>query len=177
MLTPCHYADAAYGAAMPVLRNRRHERFARLRCEGRSATESYKLAGYSPDKRNAHRLTTYDTVQQREGELMQRTGKRHEITVDGIVGDLETACEEALRLGQPSVVVSAQSLKMRLAGLDKERIEITEMTGFASCSTPAEIVAKLCEGEDAHKLLDGLRALVAEIEAHLGDRALVIEPK
>jgi hypothetical protein len=40
--------------------------------------------------------------------------------------------------------------------------------------TPAEIVDKLVAGEDAHKYLDGLRALVAEIEARLGDRAQLV---
>ena len=162
---------------MPVLRNPGHERFARLRAEGKNASQAWRESGYANHRQSAHRALTYADVQSRTDELMKRTGKKHTITIGGIVEDLETACEQALALGQPSVVVSAQALKARLAGLDRERIEISESGRFASCSSEEEIVAMLVEGEDVYKLLDGLRELVAKIEARLADRAELIEPR
>ncbi len=47
---------------MPVLKNARHEAFAQALAKGSTATEAYEIAGYTADRKNAHRLTTKDDI-------------------------------------------------------------------------------------------------------------------
>jgi phage terminase small subunit len=46
---------------MPILSNSRQEKFAQALAEGKSATEAYELAGYTPDDGNAARMKGNDS--------------------------------------------------------------------------------------------------------------------
>jgi phage terminase small subunit len=59
---------------MPILRNTRHERFAQLLAQGKSAAEAYREAGYKENENarfSASRLLTNANVQQRKMEIQQ----------------------------------------------------------------------------------------------------------
>jgi hypothetical protein len=159
---------------MAPLRNPRWERFARLRAEGKPASTAYELAGYRHDYGNAIRLTGNDKVETRTGELMAKTGKRHKISVDSLCDELDLAIERALEANQPAVLVSVSALKARLAGLDRQRLEITEGGAYADCATVAAILAKVvseAEGvDDLRRQLDAVEqirnALIEALAAH-----------
>jgi hypothetical protein len=57
---------------MSELRNHRHELMAKHLAAGKTATESYSLAGYQPCRQNASRLASNDDIQRRVEELKQR---------------------------------------------------------------------------------------------------------
>lgn len=54
---------------MALLRNPRHELFARAISDGHSATQAHRIAGFSVDRANAGRLRHRDDVKARIGEL------------------------------------------------------------------------------------------------------------
>lgn len=56
---------------MPVLPNPREERFCQFRAEGKTASESYVLAGYKANDGNACRLNGIERIQDRIAELLQ----------------------------------------------------------------------------------------------------------
>jgi len=66
---------------MPALTNARHEAFAQHVAKGRSADEAYKLAGYSPSRSAASRLSANVNVQDRIAELVSRGADRAEIDI------------------------------------------------------------------------------------------------
>jgi hypothetical protein len=51
--------------------------------------------------------------------------ERHSDTVDGLLGELETARERALAVDRPSAAVSATMGKARLLGLDRQQLDVT----------------------------------------------------
>lgn len=61
---------------MPVLPNPRHEQFAQALAKGKTADEAYALAGYTPSRHNASRLTTNDNVRMRVVELQRKTAEK-----------------------------------------------------------------------------------------------------
>jgi phage terminase small subunit len=56
---------------MPTLKNARHERFAQELAGGKSASEAYAIAGYSPNRRNASVLRQRQDISHRIGELLE----------------------------------------------------------------------------------------------------------
>jgi hypothetical protein len=66
---------------MPILKNQRHESFARELARGKSATESYIEAGYHPCRQNASRLASNDDVKKRVAELQEQPN--HIAKIDG----------------------------------------------------------------------------------------------
>ena len=75
---------------MPVLANSRHELFAEGVASGKSATQAYIDAGFSPDtaEQGASRLLRNVKVASRIEELKARIAKRVEITQADIVSKL-----------------------------------------------------------------------------------------
>ena len=60
---------------MAVLKNQLHELFAQGLAQGKSADEAYTDAGYTPNRKNASRLKTYEGVQRRVKELQERVAR------------------------------------------------------------------------------------------------------
>jgi hypothetical protein len=54
---------------MGILKNTRHEQFARGLATGKSASQAYSDAGYSACRQNAHRLSSNDDIRSRVAEL------------------------------------------------------------------------------------------------------------
>jgi phage terminase small subunit len=101
---------------MPILSNPRHERFAQALAEGKSATEAYEVAGYSPNDGNAARMKGNDRIMQRVAELQKQAAKRSVITLESLIaeaGDIQT---KALAKGHYSAAVAALIAKAKLSG-------------------------------------------------------------
>ena len=118
---------------MPVLSNPKHERFCQERAKGETADHAYQLAGYTPSRHNAARLSTNETVRQRIAEVQEqryqameaRVGARLEITAELLMGQLEEVRDLAVKAGQHSAAVAAMKEIAVLAGVRIERSERT----------------------------------------------------
>jgi hypothetical protein len=108
---------------MPVLRNSRHERFARALYKGLPAHGAYTEAGYAANRGNAVRLKTNESVQSRLAELQGMAAQDADVTVDTLVRELESARVVAMTKGNASAAVGAILGKARLLGLIVERKE------------------------------------------------------
>jgi hypothetical protein len=125
---------------MPPLNNARHEAFARALFENKSATEAYALAGFKPDRKNAARLTTNDGVRMRLSELQAQPATDSRVTVESICRELDEANAVAKAKGQAAAMVSAATLRAKLAGLMVEKVEIGNPGDFDGLTSTAEIV-------------------------------------
>jgi hypothetical protein len=110
---------------MPVLQNPKHERFAQELAKGKTATESYALAGYKPDDGNATRLTGNDSIRQRIDELLGRAAEKAEVTIDWLRQMFLEDRALARELGQTSAAVSAMNSIGKLYGLMIDRKDVT----------------------------------------------------
>jgi hypothetical protein len=102
--------------AMPLLCNPRHEKFAQALAEGKSATEAYEVAGYTPNDGNAARMKGNDRVRERVAELQEQGAERSVVTLEALIaeaGDIQT---KALAKGHYSAAVSALTVKAKLSG-------------------------------------------------------------
>jgi phage terminase small subunit len=71
-----------------LLKNPRHERFAQELASGKSATDAYSLAGFEPNRHNASRLKTNETITARVEEIMSLAAARVEITQARVLAEL-----------------------------------------------------------------------------------------
>lgn len=130
---------------MPALRNPRHERFARYVMKYGVALHAFVKAGYRSNKpaslrSAASRLLASVNVQARIQELQAMALKRHEITVDTLLGDLEADRGLAHREGQGSAAVQATMAKARLLGLIVDRKETGKPGEFENMQTTADVL-------------------------------------
>jgi hypothetical protein len=140
---------------MPILANQRHEKFAQLLAEGKSAAEAYILAGYRANRHNAARLKSFEHVKARVLEICEAAAKSAEITVASLIEELEAARVKATDLNQLSAAVRATAEKAKISGLlvEKQQIEVVN-TEYEPQST-AEVLASVLErvGEKAARAL------------------------
>ena len=106
---------------MPALKNAKHERFAQLLAKGSTADDAYSEAGYTPDRKNAARLTTNDGVRTRLRELQERAAMKVEMTVADIVRQLAEDRDFARECGSAAAAVSASLGQAKVLGLVVER--------------------------------------------------------
>lgn len=130
---------------MPRLINPRHERFAREYMKCGIASKAYVLAecgrATGANLRSiASRLSTSVNVQARLAELRAMTTKRHEITVDSLLADLEADRGLAHSEGQGSAAVQATMAKARLLGLIVDRKETGKPGEFESLATTDDVL-------------------------------------
>jgi phage terminase small subunit len=152
---------------MPALRNPRHERFAREYHKNGVASRAYERAGYRAANRNvldskASRLVRSGKMKARLAELQNMTAKRHEITVDTLLADLETDRALAHCEGQGSAAVQATMAKARLLGLIVDRKETGKPGEFEGLKTVDDVIAAV-RTEFGDKVAD---ALAQELAAH-----------
>jgi hypothetical protein len=131
---------------MPALKNQRHEKFVLALFEGKSASEAYVIAGFKPCRQNASRLMAKDDIRQRLAELQTETAATAKVTLQSIYRELDDACAVAKSKHQAQAMVSAASMKAKLAGLLTERVEIGGPGSFDGLTTKAEIVDRFFEG-------------------------------
>ena len=106
---------------MAALKNQKHELFAQALAKGKSQTEAYALAGYSPSEQNASRLRRNDKVQDRLKELQSKGAERAAVTIESLIAEAAEIQAAALKEGQHSAAVAALTAKAKLSGLWIER--------------------------------------------------------
>ena len=106
---------------MPALKNPRHETFCQHHAAGKSCDESYRLAGYKPDRHHAARLATYGHIVARIAELQGKAAQRAEVTIDTIAAQLDEDRALAYECKNPSAAVAATVAKAKLFGLMVDR--------------------------------------------------------
>ena len=109
------------------------EKFAQSFVETGNASEAYRTA-YKADKMSdnaiyveACRVKDRPRVSLRIKELQDEIKKRHSVTVDSLLAELEEARQAALGAETPqsSAAVAATMGKAKLTGLDKVVVELT----------------------------------------------------
>src|SRR5262245_38159299 len=110
--------------------SQRQKTFARLVHEQVPPYRAYALAGYCQHHSNAYRLRENEGVKQYLSELEAQTMKRHEVTIDSLLTELEEARLNAKAAKQPSSEVSAVMGKAKLTGLLVDRQEIKDVSSM-----------------------------------------------
>jgi hypothetical protein len=128
---------------MPVLENERWELFAQKLAAGENATSAYESVGFKRSRSNAARLSANENVRRRVSEIQQAAANRAEITLAGILSELDEAISIAKQKGQPNALINAASLRSRLGGLLTERAEIAITTPEPEPTNFAELFAKI----------------------------------
>lgn len=150
---------------VPVLRNARHEKFCQELAQGTSAAEAYVCAGFRPSRQNAGRLRTREDVAGRIHEIQQAAAQSAEITLAGVLRELDQAIEIARAKGQPNALVNAAALRAKLGGLMIERQQVeVQQSEFTEDMTCAEILSKVAREA-------GTKAAIALAEAFQIDPA------
>src|SRR5262245_20109496 len=112
---------------MGLLRNPRHEAFARALFENQSADEAYVTAGYSENRGNACRLKANGSIAMRVIELQEEAAASSVVTVESLLRELEEARTKASSLQQYGTVVKAIIAKASIAGISEQRITVTHI--------------------------------------------------
>jgi phage terminase small subunit len=155
-------------AAMPTLKNARHERFAQLLASGKTATDAYELAGYKRDAGNSSHLAKSDKitsrVQEITTEMLERerataraAAERCVITRQSLIAKAEAIYVQAKEAGQTAAAIAALKEIGVLSGIRIERRE---------SGAPGEFEA--IENMTAAELRAFLAAEVVEDEQHEG---------
>ncbi|ATV25108.1 terminase small subunit [Pectobacterium phage PEAT2] len=114
------------------------EKFCHVFVETGNASEAYRQA-YKSDRKNANtiavdasRLLDKPNVNRRIGQLREVHQKRHNVTVDSLIAELEEARIAALTADtvQASAATGATMGKAKLLGLDKQLIELSGEVGI-----------------------------------------------
>lgn len=109
----------------------KQEKFCQLYVETGNASdayrESYDSSNMKPESVNRKAKELLDNVKitARIGQLRERIVKKHNVTVDSLIEELEEARKLAFETAQVSAAVSATMGKAKLCGLDKQVIEQT----------------------------------------------------
>jgi hypothetical protein len=137
---------------MGTLTNPRHERFAQALFEGETADAAYLKAGFKANRGNASRLKANENISARLAELQAAAAKASEVTVQSLLGELETARVRADNAEQFSASVRAIEAKARVSGLLTQKIEITNVTEeFDNAESIEDIAAVLANALAADK--------------------------
>ena len=123
-------ARMAYSLGMSSSQlNLRQEAFCRLLAEGRSQKNAYVEAGYLATGNAAEvaaaRLFRNVQVAARLTELRAKAARRHEVTVDSLIEELEQMRLWAIECRHPAAGVSAIMGKAKLLGLVIDKTEIS----------------------------------------------------
>lgn len=119
---------------MPPLQNTRRELFAQYLAEGKTATESMRLAGYKSPPNSSHKFTKNGEIRKRVTELQEQHANCTIITVQGQTEKLEKAYAIAEKLGKPDAMVGAVREQSVLNGIRIERSEHGAAGEFAALS-------------------------------------------
>ena len=136
---------------MRPLKNPRHEAFAQALFKqpqtGMSQGECYSASGYKARGHSAEelgsRLSKVEEIRNRVADLQTAVAKKSEITVESICAELDEANAIAKERGQAGAMVSASTLRAKLAGLLQEKVEITAPKPFSQCQSFAEMAEEL----------------------------------
>lgn len=160
---------------MPVLRNIKHERFARSYTKHGIGRQAYSEAGYrsrmpatprqsAPVDACAARLLKHARVIDRIRELRAAMGKRADVTEESLLDELEEARISAAENNQSGAMVAATMGKAKLTGLvvdrkevgqpgDFERMNETELRAFIAANLAGQSNPLQSQQEDNQSVL------------------------
>jgi len=130
---------------MPVLTNPKWEIFAQELAKGATQSEAYGAAGYSPQRSNAARLITNDSIVSRVAELQAIAGANAEVTIESLIREADELQRLARTSGQYSASITALTAKAKLAGLWVEKSESTRIQRQPTDLTDEEIVDRIAK--------------------------------
>lgn len=116
----------------------KQEAFCRAFVETGNASEAYRRSydaknmGQNTIAVKASEMLNKDNISVRLQQLREVHQKRHNVTVDSIVAELEEARQMALKAATPqtSAAVAASMGKAKLYGLDKQLVELSGEVGI-----------------------------------------------
>ena len=91
-------------------------------------------------------MITNDSVKARLSHLQATAAQKAEVTVEGLLGELEHARQRADSLDQLSAVIKSISEKARISGLLVQRVEIGGPGAFDDCETVEAVVDRMLTG-------------------------------
>ncbi|MEJ5018892.1 hypothetical protein WH297_03955 [Ochrobactrum vermis] len=100
---------------MPVLKNAKHEIFAKGLAEGLTADEAYQRAGFKPNRGNAIRLKANENILKRIDEIRSRVAEKAEWTAADRLRMLADIAEKS-KSADPRVAVSAIAEANKMQG-------------------------------------------------------------
>src|SRR5438270_754526 len=100
---------------MPVLKNSRHERFAQLLAQGKTATDAYEIAGYKRSHSNGPALAKTEEISARVAEMNAEAIGRERATAAASIS------EESLRQRLTARIIARAKLP-----LAEERAELED---------------------------------------------------
>jgi hypothetical protein len=117
---------------MPVIKNRKREKFAQALHQGHSQIEAYKLAGFKPHRSNASKLALQEEIGDRLAELArvqeqkvaaatEKAVEKLSISVEGLILEADAIQRGAIAAQQFSAATTTLIAKAKLAGLWVER--------------------------------------------------------
>lgn len=116
----------------------KQEAFCRAFVETGNASEAYRRSydaknmGQNTIAVKASEMLNKDNISVRLRQLREVHQKRHNVTVDSLVAELEEARQMALKAATPqtSAAVAASMGKAKLYGLDKQLVELSGEVGI-----------------------------------------------
>jgi len=126
---------------MPALSNPRYERFAQELSKGKTADESYVLAGYKENRGNASTLKANQIILDRVAELQSAGSLRVEVTIASLIMEAAEIQKEARAANQHSAAIAALTAKAKLAGLWVDKNENTNRNVDPARISDAELAA------------------------------------
>jgi len=134
------------------LRNTRWERFCLALAQGRTADESYEIAGYKPNRGNAARLNATECIRERVTALQQAVAAESisaaTLTNDWIIDQLIANVKQAREAGRES---AANTALMLLGNTRRLFVTVSEST--------------VNRGDAASMSLEGLNDRINQLEA------------
>jgi hypothetical protein len=114
---------------MPTLPNPRHERFAKVLAEGKTASSAYEQAGYRPNDGNAVRLKGNEKIKSRVAELQGQGAERAIVTLQSLIAEAGEIQAKALAKSNYSAAISALTVKAKLSGhwVDRGEVQTTKV--------------------------------------------------
>ncbi len=105
---------------MAALTNTRHELFSQGLAKGKSQTQAYIDAGYSPngaDVSSSRLMLGNASINKRVKELKERAAIKVEYTIEDMVREYEEARQVAIQNDQPAAMVAATTGKGKALGI------------------------------------------------------------
>ena len=135
---------------MPVLKNPRHEKFAREYVKTGIGAEAYRRVyprahPISTARICASQLLTKPNIVSRTVELRQAMAKRADITEDKILTDYEEALKLAKAQRKPNSIINAATAQAKLVGLLKDRIETKNVNEFENMESISDILQAVAD--------------------------------
>ena len=160
------------------LRNTRHEAFAKALFErpktGMTLAQCYESAGYKTkghaSETMASRLSFAEHIQARVSELQGAVARKAVISIESICTELDEANAVAKVHGQAGAMVSASTLRAKLAGLLTDKVEVSRPEPFSQCRTMAELAENILrELGTLHPTAEQVEQAEVLMRLHLSD--------